>query len=386
MAKYGVVVGKFDPLHTGHINLIQTVSGMFDKTVVVISHDDNTSSKLFEDSKLKRHLTGKDKLAIVQKTFQGQKDLIIPILVDETEVPDYPNGWSKWTELVKEEIYNNRRVKNEIRLENETIEEMFSRSEFIVNEEEDSNNYKKYFGCQSRTLDIDREEFPISATMIRNDPFELWDYVARASREFLTPRIAIVGGESSGKTTMTDKLANIYATTSVWEEGRLITDAELGGDESALQYKNYADISNRHFQSLKFAMIHAYRVLFSDTDFIATQAFCMTYEGKSHPVVQEMIESVPFDLTILLNNNVEWVDDGMRMLGEQKERNDFQSLLKALYKANQIPYIEISSSSFEKRYEICKAVTDKFLKTKTTVEELQELVNKMEKGEVVNGN
>lgn len=377
----GIVVGKFDPLHVGHINMIQEASGIFDKTIVIISHSDTQSANLFKDSKLKRHLTGKDKLAIVQKTFQNQKDMIIPILVDETNVPTYPNGWDAWSQLVMREIINHRRVKNEIydihkhnRYWRGFVE--LNNVKFVVNEENDVENYKRYFWCDTELLDVERTEFPVSATMIRNNPHLYWDYVSRASREYLTPRIAICGGESSGKTIMTDKLANIYATTSVWEEGRLITDAELGGDESALQFKHYLDIANRHYQSLKFAMTHANKVLFSDTDFIATQAFSITYEGKPHPMVQQYIDDVRFDLVILLDNSTTWVDDGMRMLGEDSERFKFQQLLKELYDENGIKYVEIRAEDYDDRYNLCKLVVDLYLNFDLTVEELQEFVDK----------
>lgn len=371
----GIVVGKFDPLHIGHINMIQEASGMFDKTIVIVSHSDIYSEELFKNSKLKRHLTGKDKLAIVQKTFQNQKEMIIPILVDETNVKQYPDGWKEWSYYVIKEILNNRRVKSEIYDGSWVNLIMNNNVKFVVNEENDVENYYKYFRCHTELLDIERNEFPISATMIRNNPVKYWDYVSRASREYLTPRIAICGGESSGKTIMTDKLANLYATTSVWEEGRLITDSELGGDESALQFKHYLDISNRHYQSMKFAMTHANKVLFSDTDFIATQAFSITYEGKPHPMVQQYIDDIRFDLVILLDNSTTWVDDGMRMLGEDSERFKFQQLIKQLYDENGIKYVEISAKNYDDRYNICKMVVDMYLTLDMSVEQLQQVVD-----------
>lgn len=41
-----------------------------------------------------------------------------------------------------------------------------------------------------------------------------------------------------------------------------------------------------------------------------------------------MIKEYPFDVTILLNNNTKWVDDGLRSLGNHKQRQRFQLLLK----------------------------------------------------------
>lgn len=51
--------------------------------------------------------------------------------------------------------------------------------------------------------------------------------------------VAILGGESSGKSTLVNKLANIFNTTSAWEYGRDYVFSHLGGDEIALQYSDY---------------------------------------------------------------------------------------------------------------------------------------------------
>ena len=38
--KIGIVVGRFIPLHIGHVNLIQRASGLVDKVYVVVSYSD----------------------------------------------------------------------------------------------------------------------------------------------------------------------------------------------------------------------------------------------------------------------------------------------------------------------------------------------------------
>lgn len=373
----GIVVGKFYPLHMGHVNMIQQASAQFDKTIVIVSHHGIKDLELYKDSNLKRPLTGKDKLAIVQKTFQYQKELIIPILVDETECPQYPDGWWDWSGLVKSEILSNRRVQKEIGWTPNWAGFIRDNNvKIVINETQDETGYLKYFGTRCEIFDFNRTEFNISATMVRNDPFKYWDFIPRASREFLVPTIVIAGGESSGKSIMTNKMANIYATTSVEEYGRTITDLELGGDESALQYKHYRDIVNGHYQDLKFAKINANKVVFSDTDFVATQVFCETYEGKSHPVVQEYIDDIRFDLVILLDNSTKWVDDGMRMIGESDARVKFQQDLKKKYRENSIEYVEIKTSDYLLRYEAVKVVVDIFLKRKVSIPELQSIVDK----------
>ena len=74
-----------------------------------------------------------------------------------------------------------------------------------------------------------------------------------------------------------------------------------------------------------------------------------------------MIKEYPFDVTILLNNNTKWVDDGLRSLGSLKQRQRFQALLKKLLEKHHIPYIEIESPSYLDRYNQTKEVVEAIL-------------------------
>ncbi len=74
-----------------------------------------------------------------------------------------------------------------------------------------------------------------------------------------------------------------------------------------------------------------------------------------------MIKEYPFDVTILLNNNTKWVDDGLRSLGNHKQRQRFQLLLKKLLDKYNVPYIEIESPSYLERYNQVKQIVEKIL-------------------------
>lgn len=74
-----------------------------------------------------------------------------------------------------------------------------------------------------------------------------------------------------------------------------------------------------------------------------------------------MIKEYLFDVTILLKNNTKWVDDGLRSLGSQKQRQQFQQLLKKLLDKYKVPYIEIESPSYLDRYNQVKSVVEKVL-------------------------
>ena len=54
-------------------------------------------------------------------------------------------------------------------------------------------------------------------------------------------------------------------------------------------------------------------------------------------------------------------DDGLRSLGSQKQRQQFQQLLKKLLDKYKVPYIEIESPSYLDRYNQVKSVVEKVL-------------------------
>ena len=180
-------------------------------------------------------------------------------------------------------------------------------------------------------------------------------------RPFFVKTIAILGGESSGKTVLVNKLAAVFNTTSAWEYGREFVFEKLGGDEQAMQYSDYPQMALGHQHYIDYALRHAHKIAIIDTDFITTQAFCIQYEGKPHPFLDSMIREYPFDITILLNNNTKWVDDGLRSLGNHKQRQQFQNLLKKLLEKYKVSYIEIESPSYLDRYNQVKSVVEKVL-------------------------
>lgn len=181
--------------------------------------------------------------------------------------------------------------------------------------------------------------------------------LALACRYFYAHKIAIVGGESSGKTTLIGKLANHFGTAITPEMGRLYTHSHLGGTEIGLQYSDYPMIANNHADAIFRACHHSPSpVVLIDTDFVTTQAFCQTYEKQTHPMLDAFIAQFhpqstdPHRImqTIYLDNNVAWVADGMRRLGH--ERSAFAQRLLDLYAQHQIPLHQINHHDYHERY------------------------------------
>ncbi|OTA18305.1 trifunctional nicotinamide-nucleotide adenylyltransferase/transcriptional regulator NadR [Xenorhabdus vietnamensis] len=340
----GVVFGKFYPLHTGHIYLIQRASSQVDELHVVLCYDEVRDHELFMNSSMSQQPTVSDRLRWLLQTFKYQKNIHIHAF-DEQGMEPYPNGWESWSKGVKS-----------------FLAAKGVNPEYIYSSElQDVPLYKEYFGIETVLIDPQRSFMNISGSQIRQAPFRYWEYIPTEVKPFFVRTVAILGGESSGKSTLVNKLANMFNTTSAWEYGREYVFSHLGGDEMALQYSDYDKIALGHAQYIDFSVKYANKVAFIDTDFVTTQAFCKRYEGKEHPFVQAMIDEYRFDLVIFLENNTPWIADGLRSLGSDRDRKEFQHLLESLLKKNNIEYVCVNSPDYDQRFLRCVELVQQML-------------------------
>ncbi|WP_312109557.1 multifunctional transcriptional regulator/nicotinamide-nucleotide adenylyltransferase/ribosylnicotinamide kinase NadR, partial [Pantoea septica] len=265
---------------------------------------------------------------------------------NEEGIEPYPHGWDVWSEGVKTFLSDQGIAPDCI----------------YTSETADAEMYQQHLGVRTVLVDPARSFMNISGAQIRQDPFRYWEYIPTEVKPFFVRTVAVLGGESSGKSTLVNKLANIFNTTSAWEYGRDYVFSHLGGDEMALQYSDYDKIALGQAQYIDFAVKYANKVAFIDTDFITTQAFCLKYEGREHPFVQALIDEYRFDLVILLENNVPWVADGLRSLGSSVDRREFQSMLVTMLRENNVDFVHVREDDYDTRFlrciELVKAMMD----------------------------
>jgi HTH-type transcriptional repressor of NAD biosynthesis genes len=338
------VFGKFYPLHTGHIYLIQRACSQVDELHIIMGHDDPRDRELFENSAMSQQPTVSDRLRWLLQTFKYQKNIRIHSFNEEGIEP-YPHGWDVWSEGVKTFLAQQG-------IEADCV---------YTSEAPDAPMYQQHLGIEAVVIDPSRSFMSISGGQIRQDPFRYWEYIPTEVKPFFVRTVAVLGGESSGKSTLVNKLANIFNTTSAWEYGRDYVFSHLGGDEIALQYSDYDKIALGQAQYIDFAVKYANKVAFIDTDFITTQAFCLKYEGREHPFVQALIDEYRFDLVILLENNVPWVADGLRSLGSSVDRREFQSLLITMLRENNVEFVHVKEDDYDTRFLRCVELVKQML-------------------------
>ena len=332
--KRGWLTGKFCMLHMGHINFIHQAATQCDELVVVLSHSD----KRFKDPRL----SYRNKMLWLRTTFKNEPHITV-VGIDESNIPEYPNGWQAWSDLVKEKIGTD-------------FDYIFT------SEPGDQSGYNTYFpGQQVMVVDADRKGVDISATKIRGDMVRYWGMMPTVVRKDFVMRICIVGTESCGKTSLTKMLAKRNQTSWVEEYGRSYCEQDLCMDEDLLEFDDYGTIAARRYDMEQEAAAAANRVLFVDTAALSTNYFCLLYEGRENMMVSAYQERERYDAYFYLTDDVPFVEDGLR---KNRNRDNTRFLFEKMLFANAKRHgseVFVISGNYNERFNKANEIVDELL-------------------------
>jgi NadR type nicotinamide-nucleotide adenylyltransferase len=168
-------------------------------------------------------------------------------------------------------------------------------------------------------------------------------------------RIAIVGPESTGKSTMSAYLAGHYQTVWVPEFAR-------GYCEKLTSPPNWQDELNMFYGQLALEaeiLSLANKMLICDTTFITVKIWSDHTFGKSPQQVLDELPRHSYDLYLLLNIDLPWEEDPLRDFPHMREH--FMEVWHNELQALNARYILISGTGPE-RYKNAVAAIDDFLK------------------------
>ena len=130
-------------------------------------------------------------------------------------------------------------------------------------------------------------------------------------------RVAVVGGESSGKTTLVTALAARYDEPWVAEYGRTLWE-ERGG---VLDYEDLVAIAIRHVEDEEAAVLRARRFVFIDTTPLTTLWYSLDGYRRADPRLVEL-SMRRYDRTFLCAPDFAFVQDGARSPDDFRLRHD----------------------------------------------------------------
>jgi HTH-type transcriptional regulator, transcriptional repressor of NAD biosynthesis genes len=313
----GFFGGKFLPLHLGHVYAIVQASSIVDELYVVLSHSEKRDKELCRDTKME-YIPAQIRLRWLSKLTKDMPHVKVVSIEDYQGNDDY--DWNEGAQLIKKAI-------------GKPIDYVFS------SETEYNELFKELYPTTKHFLiDPIRTHVNISATVIRKEGvFRHWSFIPVMVKPYFVKKVVVVGTESCGKSTLTKNLAKIYNTTYVEEYGRIVCE-ELGGCDGIISVEDYQKIAYGHKMEEIRAIEKANKLVFIDTEAIVTQFYSNLYNNEHQTVLDEIAKLQVYDLWLYLEPDVEWVNDGLRVHGEDEVRVKNNLQLKTLLKSHNIDY------------------------------------------------
>jgi len=125
--------------------------------------------------------------------------------------------------------------------------------------------------------------------------------------------ICFYGPESTGKSSMAKRMAEIYKTEFVPEVSREIVNS------NDFTLDDIIRIGEAQTERVLQKVQNANRFLFCDTDLITTQVYCRHYLKEVPAILYDLEKQVHYDVYFLFEVDVPWIADGLRDLGDRRK-------------------------------------------------------------------
>jgi NadR type nicotinamide-nucleotide adenylyltransferase len=129
-------------------------------------------------------------------------------------------------------------------------------------------------------------------------------------------RIALIGPESTAKSTLSEDLAANYKTVWVQEHSR----EYLAGLDRKYMLSDVTAIAQQQLATENELLKRANHLLFADTELIIAKVWCEDVFGETPAWISEQLLPTRYDLYLLTSPDLEWKEDPLR---ENPHRRDF---------------------------------------------------------------
>ena len=272
----GLVVGKFAPLHKGHQLLLETALGECESvTVLVYSHPDFPAMP----SEIRANWL---------RALYPRLEVCVPNDPPPNDAADFEQR-----EFVKRWLLA-RGLK---------IDAVFTSEEY-------GEGFAAHLGVMHRLVDLERRRFPVSGTQIRANLHGLRHHLQPLVYAHFVQKVVFLGAESTGKSTLTQRMALEFDTAFVPEVGREVWERKNG----ILELGDYVDTAKRHRDLEDATLLESKRYLFVDTNAITTMFLGYAYEGDGLPELTQLARAAEarYQHVFLCDTDFAFVQDGWR--------------------------------------------------------------------------
>lgn len=290
---------------------------------------------------------------LVSNSPEHVRSRITVSYVDESDIPTYPEGSSAYAQLIREALPSGV-----------VLSKAFS------SEIEYGEYFSEFFPeCEHVVIDAERKTVAISATQVRNAVFDNYGMLSGPAKKRFVKKVAIVGVESTGKSTLTGLLAKHFQARYTPEVGREICEEEFHASEALMQREDYLRVAMEHrAEEIEKVNRSPVGVVFSDTTNLITHfsAVCSGNVWEDDRLFSALSKEEGdnfYDLILYLQPDVPWVEDPLRLQNTPEKREETNKLLAAMiYTAyNKEKVVIIAGSSYEERFQMALSAVNNLL-------------------------
>lgn len=287
--KCGLVVGKFCPLHLGHEMVIERAFAACDEVLVI--------------SWAKPGFTGHER-EVRESWLKARFPAATCLVIDDESLPEHAPT------IPPDEAPDDEHRRFVAWLCREMLGKL---PDAVFTSEAYGDGFAEVlsasFGKPVAHVCVDqaRTAIPVSGTQIRSDPHAFRHYLASEVYASFVQRICLLGGESTGKTTLAQALAERLDTVWAAEYGRELWDAKDG----QLQFEDMLHIGQTQVQREEQLAGKAKHFLICDTSPLTTMLYSQAMFGKVAPELVVLAER-SYDQIFLCAPDFEFVQDGTR--------------------------------------------------------------------------
>jgi HTH-type transcriptional repressor of NAD biosynthesis genes len=312
--KKGLMLGKFMPPHLGHLSLIEFGATQCEHLIVLVCATD------------KEPINGKLRHQWMKEICSSLSNITIEYLhYSESELPNTSESSEKVSAIwVK------------------VLQSKYPDIDCFISSEKYGDYVAACMNIKHIPYDINRERIQVSASLIRNNPLQYWELLPKNVQPYFLKKIALVGSESTGKSTIAEKLATYFNTAFVPEVAR-----DIVAHTESCTFDDLNLIAEHHAKAIEETISKANKLLFIDTDINITKSYSRFLFGRElmpDPWIENMNHC---DLYLFLETDCPYVQDGTRLA--EKERNRLSDFHKQQLELAGIEFILVTGN-WEARY------------------------------------
>lgn len=321
----GFFGGKFLPPHLGHVYTLTQAASSVDKLYWILFSSENRDRWYCKNDNF-AYMPPRTRLKWMGKIAGDLENVEILHLDDDNNGQDIGDAydWEKGTRQVKELIPD--------------LTDIFASDNKL--------ELTRYYN--SVNINIIFKSQNISATNIRRRTIDnVLKYLPKEVRQDFVMKIAVVGIESTGKSTLVKHLAKIFNTEYVPEIGRQYSESR----KDQFDIASFDKLAIDHMSAVRKAEKIANTVLFVDTEAVVTQYYLDMYMNSYSPFIDSIAKHFKYDMIYFLMPDTKWVDDGYRVNNDPKIREELNNKLLNMFNDRDIS-LWVVNGSYNKKLNI----------------------------------